>query len=398
MSVEKIREEARRRALALLEKNGITSVNKVFRGFDEQAVEAARRLGLDSSLDRAAYVQVNEEIVRSMLERRLARQGVVVKPLARALSEYPWLAKYYWSSLPVDHDVYTALVAVYGDDKGYVVYVPPGTVVETPIYVCLLVTVSGETQLLHNIVVLGDGAKATLITGCGASHGVGKVAHIGATEIYLGKGAELNYVMIHSWSPGSEVRPRTSISLGEGARYTEYYVSYGGVGVLDSELYARINGEAKMYSANIIVAEKSSKYSMKTLAKIIGEGGSAELVSRIIGHSGSHVRTEAVIEAEAPHAKGHIECLTLPLGRDAVVETVPVLRSRVESAELSHEAAIGKLNEDELAYLMARGLDEEQARAILLRGFLHVEVPGLPSSVKRLIASVEKTLAEKGAY
>ncbi len=389
--------EARERALRLLRSRGITSVGKVLRGFDEEAVEAAKRLGLDSALNRASYVQVNEEIVKTLMERRLRDLGVIVAPLGEALEKHSWLQEYYWRALPVDTDVYTALVEVYGEGKGYLVYVPPGVRVPQPIYVCLLVTASGETQLLHNIIVLGDGAEATIITGCGASHGAGRVAHIGVTETYLGKQASLNYVMIHSWTRGSEVRPRTAIILEEGARYTEYYMSYGGVGVLESRVVAKQEKGSRLYSASVILAEEETSYTLDTRALLLGEESSAELVSRIIGKEGSKAVNRAAIEAWAPRTRGHIECQALPLGDRAVVETVPVLRSYARGAELSHEAAIGKLNEDELAYLMARGLDEEQARAILLRGFIHVDVPGLPAPIKRLISSVEKTLAERHA-
>lgn len=389
--------EAREKALRLLRARGVTSISKVLRGFDEEAMRAAERLGLGSALGSASYVQVNEEIVKTLMERRLRSLGVVVLPLRDALEKYSWAREYYWRALPVDSDVYTALVEVYGEGKGYFVYVPPGTRVHQPIYVCLLVTASGETQLLHNIVVLGKGAEATIITGCGASHGAGRVAHIGATEIYLGEDASLNYVMIHSWTRGSEVRPRTSIVLEKGARYTEYYLSYGGVGVLESRVWARLGSSARLYSASVIVAEEGSSYTIGSKAVLLGEESSAELVSRIIGREGSKAVNKAIIEAHAPRARGHIECQALPLGRRTVIETVPVLRSYAEGAELSHEAAIGRLNEEELAYLMARGLDEDQARAILLRGFIHVDVPGLPESIKRLVESVEKTLAEKHA-
>ena len=397
MTAKAFSAEARERALRLLQSHGITSVGKVLRGFDEEAVEAAKRLGLEGALDQAGYVQVNEEIVRTLMERRLRNLGVIVAPLGEALEKHSWLQEYYWRALPVDTDVYTALVEVYGEGRGYLVYVPPGIRVPQPVYVCLLVTASGETQLLHNIIVLGDGAEATIITGCGASHGAGRVAHIGATEIYLGRGASLNYVMIHSWTRGSEVRPRTAIVLGEGARYTEYYMSYGGVGVLESRVVARQERGSRLYSASVILAEEDTNYTLDTRALLLGEESSAELVSRIIGKEGSKAVNRTAIEAWAPRTRGHIECQALPLGDRAVVETAPVLRSYARGAELSHETAIGKLNEDELAYLMARGLDEEQARAILLRGFIHVDVPGLPASIKRLISSVEKTLAEKHA-
>ncbi len=259
-----------------------------------------------------------------------------------------------------------------------------------------MVTATGETQLLHNIVVLEEGAEATLITGCGASHGIGKIAHVGATEIYLGRNSRLNYVMIHSWTPNSEVRPRTGIVLGEDARYTEYYLSHGGVGILESKVEAWQSRGASLYTASIVVAEES-QYSLDTRVYLEEDKSNAELISRVLGRGGSKVSTKAIIEAWHPDTKGHRECQALQLNNKAYVETIPILRSRTPGAELSHEAAIVKINEDELTYLMARGLDEEQARAILLRGFIHIDVPGMPKGVKKLIEGVERILAERHA-
>ncbi len=389
--------DARKRAIALLESKGVTRVTKVLRGFDERALEAAKRLGMDESINNAGYIQVNEEIVKTLMTRRLEKLGVIVAPLGEALEKHEWARKYYWRAMPADRDMYTALVEVYGEGEGYFIYVPKGVRVPQPIYVCLLITATGETQLLHNIVVLDEGASATLVTGCGASHGVGKIAHVGATEIYIGDNAELNYVMIHSWTPGSEVRPRSSIIVGRNAHYIEYYLSYGGVGVLDSQVEAIVGDNSSLYAATVIITGDESRYYLDTRVTLAGDHSSGELISRILGRGDSRTTSKLIVEARSSKSKGHIECQALQLDKKAFIETIPVLRSHNPGAELSHEAAIGKINEEELVYLMSKGLNEEQARAILLRGFLHINIPGIPGNIRKLIESVERMLAEKHA-
>lgn len=358
--------------------------------------DALEKLGLGRSvLGRAGYVQVNEEILRSIVARRLEQQGVLVMPLHEALEKLPWARGYYWRAVPVDADKYTAAVELYGGRKGYFIYVPPGARVEQPIYTCLLITEELEAQLVHNIVVVDEGAEANLVSGCGVSHGVTGALHVGVSEFYVKKGATLRYAMIHSWAPGVHVRPRTGVVVEEDGSYVNYYLIHGPVASVQSYPVVELQRGARLYSASIIVAEGDAVYDIGALARLRGQGASAELVSRVLARGSARVYARSRIEAHAPDTRGHIECLGLPLSGDAVIESIPELHSSVEGAELTHEAAIGRIAEEELEYLMSRGFTEDEARGLLLRGLLHVEVPGLPAPLRSLIRYVERTLAEK---
>ena len=366
------------------------------RGRGDGAEEALEKLGLGKdALQRAGYMQINEEIVRSVMARMLERQGVVVLPLYEALEKLPWARDYYWRAVPVDTDKYTASVEVYGKRLGYFIYVPPGVRVEQPIYTCLLITEELEAQLVHNIVVVDEGAEATLVTGCGVSHRVNKALHIGVSEFYVKRGAVLRFAMVHSWGRGVHVRPRTGVVVEEGGSYISYYLVHGPVASVQSYPRIELHSGARLYSASIIVGEGSSVYDVGTLAQLRGPGATAEIVSRIMARDSARVYARARIEAYAPDTRGHIECLGLPLSPNTMIESIPELSSTVEGAELTHEAAIGRIAEEELEYLMSRGFTEDEARSLLLRGFLHIEVPGLPPQVRSLIRYVERTLAEK---
>ncbi len=112
-------DESRERALKLLRSKGVSSVSRVLKGFDENAVEAARRVGLEEMLNTATYVQVNEAVIKTLMEERLRRMGVIVSQTSTALEDNPWAREYYWKAIQVDKDVYTALIEVYGEGKGY---------------------------------------------------------------------------------------------------------------------------------------------------------------------------------------------------------------------------------------------------------------------------------------
>jgi len=82
--------------------------------------------------------------------------------------------------------------------------------------------------------------------------------------------------------------------------------------------------------------------------------------------------------------KGHIECLGLLLSPKAVISSIPIITSRKQGALLSHEAAIGLIADEEIDYLMSRGFTEEEAKAVLVRGFMSIDAP-LPSSIKKQV-------------
>ncbi len=360
------------------------------------AKEPAQRLGLsDREVKQLSYVQVNEKAFYDIVLEGLRRQGVIVLSTREALEKIPWAKEYYWRSIPVDKDKYTAAVELYGSGQGYFIYVPPGVKVRYPIYTCLLIMDDRQAQLVHNIVVVDEGAELNLITGCATSHRVRAALHIGVSEFYVKRNARLSFAMIHAWGEGIHVRPRTSVVVEEGGSYVSYYLVYSNVASLQQYPSIKLKRSAKLHSATIIMGVGDSIYDTGTEAVLEEEGATAEIVSRVLARDNSWIAARARIVAYHKDTRGHIECLGLPLSRNATIKALPELESRVEGAELTHEAAIGKIAEEEIEYLMSKGFTEEEARALILRGFLRVDVPGLPIATRRIIDHVTHLLAEK---
>ena len=360
------------------------------------ASEPAKRIGLsEKEVSRAGYVQVDERIWYGIIVEGLKKQGVIVTSTGEALEKYPWVKDYYWRNIPVDLDKYTAAVELYSGGKGYFIYVPPGVKVKIPVYTCLLITSSWEAQFVHNIVIVGDGAELNLITGCAVPHKVAGALHIGVSEFYVGRNAKLSFAMIHAWGRGVHVRPRTSVRVMEGGSYVSYYLVHSDVASIQAYPSVRLDKNARTHTASIILGSSNSIYDIGSEAVLQGEGSSAEIVSRVIGRDESWIAARSRIKALASPSRGHIECLGLPLSKKATIIALPELESRIEGAELTHEAAIGKIAEEEIEYLMSKGFTEEEARALILRGFMRVEVPGLPLQTQRLIDATIKLLSEK---
>jgi len=118
-----------------------------------------------------------------------------------------------------------------------------------------------------------------------------------------------------------------------------------------------------------------------------------EIISRAIS-TGGNITARGYIEGNAPEVKGHLECRGLILNEGGTIHAIPELKGNLAGIDLSHEAAVGKIAEEEVEYLMARGLTREEATATIVRGFLRVDIEGLPpllaAEFKRAVEESEK--------
>ncbi len=361
----------------------------------EEFENTASSIGLDPAAAlKRGYVQVDETIILEPALRMLESHGVRVMTTGEALKRFELARKLYWSLISPDEDKYTGVVAAYWRGHGYFIYVPDGVRLREPIYACLFIARQGYPQILHNIVYVGDNAEVHLITGCATARRVTRALHISVTEIYVGRGSKLTYSMIHSWAPQVHVRPRSSVLVGRASSYTSYYIVFSSVASIQQYPRVRLEENATASTITIVAGRGSSIYDLGTEASLAGYNSSAKIVSRLVAWDEAKLVSRARIKALA-RGRGHIECSGLQLGERAVIETIPELYSEAPGADLTHEAAIGRIAEEELEYLMARGLSEDEALTMILHGFLAVEEPGLPLKVKKIIDATVRILAER---
>ena len=125
------------------------------------------------------------------------------------------------------------------------------------------------------------------------------------------------------------------------------------------------------------------------------KGTRAEIISRAIT-TGGEIIARGHIHGQVPEIKAHLECKGLILSDEGLIHAIPELEGNKKDIDLSHEAAVGKIAREEVEYLMARGLSEDEATATIVRGFLHVEIEGLPPELKaemdRAVEMSEKAL------
>jgi len=364
---------------------------------DERSVERITdRLGISGQVFRRVdYLQVNESVVAKAMSEKLVKHGAVVLPTREALRKLNWVSAYSWKLIEPTIDKYTAASYLYGRESGFFIYVPPGIKIMEPIYTCLFITKKNYAQLLHNIVVVDEGAELNLVTGCGVPDQPTKSLHVGVSEFYVGRGGKLTYTMIHAWAPEMVVRPRTAVEVLGGGEYVSYYVIYSPVESLQTYPRVYLRDRAKATLNSVVVGTGNSIYDVGSSVILKGGESSGEILSRNLSKGSSVIYARSRIEGAIGPSRGHIECLGLIDGPSAVIESLPEISSSTPEAVLTHEAAIGKISEEQLSYLMSKGFTEEEARAAIIKGFLSIEEPRLPHQVMEIVKRTIEYIASR---
>ena len=196
--------------------------------------------------------------------------------------------------------------------------------------------------------------------------------------------------MIHDWGEKVNVRPRTAIHVEEGGVIVSNYISLRPVGSLEMNPLTILDGKGAVARFNsILVATHDSWLDVGSRVMLNHPDTRAEIISRGITAGGTIIARGELI-GKVAGCKGHLECKGLIL-KDGLMHAIPELQGYVPGVDMSHEAAVGKIDQREIEYLMARGLDEDEAVSTIVRGFLNVQIEGLPPA---LAAEIDRAVTE----
>lgn len=352
------------------------------RKLDKEDAQTLLMAGIDTTGAGRSGSYLNMDHGCSLAESEI--KGLEIMDIRKALKKYGDLDGRFNSLVPADRDEFTKIVQenLHG---GYFVRVAQGVEVKDPVQSCLFIKSSGIGQAIHNVVIVEDNAKLHLITGCSVAKETKHGAHVGISEFFVGKNAELTFTMVHNWSEDTLVRPRTTGVVEAGGSFVSNYVLLKPV--KDVQMYPTINlnGEGAVARFNsVIVAPTGSYVDSGNRVLFNAPNTRAEIVARTVATGGGVIINRGFLGGNAAPAKGHLECRGLIIGSGRI-HAIPELDANADGVELSHEAAVGKIAQEEIEYLMARGLDEEEATSTIVRGFMNVDIMGLPETLKKVI-------------
>ncbi|HDI59831.1 MAG TPA: SufD family Fe-S cluster assembly protein [Desulfobacteraceae bacterium] len=326
---------------------------------------------------------------RSVVHCKTTQPGVEILGINEAAARYDWLKDYLWQHIRPDQDAYTTHSRKL-PHEGYFIRAEAGVKLDHPVQSCLYIAKQGFAQNVHNVVIAEPGSDLHIITGCATAPHLTTGLHIGISEFYVKKGARLTFTMIHDWGEKVDVRPRSVTVVEQGGVLVSNYISLRPLGTLQMFPTTYLKGPGAVGRFNsILVATRGSHLDVGSRIVLEAPETRAEIISRAITCGGDIIARGDLV-GKAAGIKAHLECKGLILN-DGLMQAIPELTGHVPGVEMSHEAAVGKIDRGEIEYLMARGLDEETAVSTIVRGFLNVDIEGLPPQLQ---AKLDQAIAD----
>ena len=246
-----------------------------------------------------------------------------------------------------------------------------GVAIENPVYFCFgLIPENGVQRIFINTLI-EEGARAQFIANCTFPNAI-NIQHLMNAEIELEKGASLSYFERHVHGPngGVQIVPVTKVRLSEGARFsTEFELIKGAAGVIDLDYAAEVGKDATVDMKTRIFGRLEDSIRIKESANLLGESSTGVLTSHIAIKDKASAIIENEIIADAPYARGHVDCKEI-VQDGARARAIPIVQVNNHLAHVTHEAAIGSVDSKQLETLLSRGLTEDEATDLIIEGLL----------------------------
>jgi Fe-S cluster assembly protein SufB len=324
--------------------------------------------------------QMDSETVYSSLKEEWERHGIIFVDMDTAVREYSDLVKAHISKcVPVRDNKFAALNSAFWSGGSFV-YVPPGVDVEIPLQAYFRINAQSLGQFERTIIIADEGSNVHYIEGCTAPQYTEAALHTGVIEIFVKKGAHARYTTIQNWSRNvyNLVTQRAVVdedglmewvdgNLGSGVTMKYPAVVLRGARARGEVLSIAFAADGQHYDAGAkaihLAPDTRSSITSKSISKGNGRSGFRGLVR---------------IARGAERAQSKILCDALLLDPESRSDTYPYIDVSEDDVRVEHEATVSKISEDQLFYLMSRGLSESQASAIIINGFLEPFVKELP--------------------
>ncbi len=259
------------------------------------------------------------------------------------------------------------------DKPGIDIHIRPGTKNES-LHIPVILTESGLHDVVYNDFYIGDDADVLIIAGCGI-HNCGDQSseHDGIHTFHVGRGARVRYVEKHygeGEGTGDRIlNPVTVIYQEENSLCEMEMVQIRGVTSTKRDTQATVGAGAKLILTERLMTHGKQTADSDVTITLAGKDAAAQVISRTIARDDSVQVFHPCVIGDAP-SRAHVQCDSIIMDR-ATVRSVPEIAANHADAQLVHEAAIGKINSDQIMKLMTFGMTEEEAEAIIIECFLH---------------------------
>jgi len=349
----------------------------------ETIKETFERLGIPEAEQKflaGVGAQYESEMVYHSIQEQLANQGVIFKSIENGLRDHPDLFREYFGTvIPIEDNKFAALNSAVWSGGSFV-YIPPGVKVDLPLQAYFRMNEPDAGQFERTLIIADEGSWAHYVEGCTAPIYTTDSFHSGVIEIIVKKGARFRYTTIQNWSNNMynlvtqraivhENATMEWVDANMGSKLTMkypscYLVGEGAHGEILSMAFAG-KGQHQDTGGKVIhvAPNTSSKITSKSISK---DGGRASYRGLLKVHK------------EAVNSRSNVVCDALLMDENSRSDTYPYIEIDTEDVSVGHEASVSKVGEEQLFYLMSRGLSEEEATTMVVSGFIEPLVKELP--------------------
>jgi len=324
--------------------------------------------------------QYESEMVYHSLREEWEKQGVIFDSIEDGLKNHPDLFREYFGTvIPTQDNKFAAMNAAVWSGGSFV-YIPPGVHLDTPLQAYFRVNQERMGQFERTLIICDEGASAHYIEGCTAPVYSTESFHSGVIEIVVKKNARFRYTTIQNWSNNmyNLVTQRAVVHEGANMEWLD--------GNLGSKLTMKypscyLVGEGA-HGEILSIAYSGDGQHQDTGGKVVHVAPytTSSIISKSIskGHGRSTYRGLCKVHKGAHHARSNVECDALLINDTSRTDTYPYIEIEENDANVGHEASVSKIGEEQLFYLTSRGISEEEAMAMIVRGFIEPIAKELP--------------------
>ncbi|MBV7432138.1 Fe-S cluster assembly protein SufB [Dermabacteraceae bacterium P13115] len=342
------------------------------------------RLGIPEAekqrLVAGVAAQYESEVVYHQIREDLEKQGVIFLDTDTGLREHPELfEEYFGTVIPSGDNKFAALnTAVWSG--GSFVYVPPGVHVDIPLQAYFRINTENMGQFERTLIIADEGSYVHYVEGCTAPIYKSDSLHSAVVEIIVKKNARVRYTTIQNWSNNvyNLVTKRTTVEAGGTMEWVD-----GNIGSKVTMKYPAVwlMGEhARGETLSIAFAGEGQHQDTGSKMVHMAPNTSSSIVSKSVSRGGgrSSYRGLVQVQESAHNSASNVLCDALLVDTQSRTDTYPYVDVRVDDVQMGHEATVSKVSEEQLFYLMSRGMEETEAMAMIVRGFIEPIARELP--------------------
>ena len=349
----------------------------------DQIKKTFERLGIPEAERKflsGVGAQYDSEVVYHSVREDLQKLGVVFMGTDQGMKEYPEIfKKYFGTVVPAEDNKFAALNSAVWSGGSFV-YVPKGVDVPLPLQAYFRINGQNTGQFERTLIVVDEGASLHYIEGCTAPNWATDSLHVAVVEVIALPGAKVRYTTIQNWSNDvyNLVTKRAHAHAGATVEWidantgAQLTMKYPGIYLLGEKAHAEI--------VSVAVASKGQHQDTGAKAVHLAPNTTSRIVGKSVCKDGGVATYRGTVRV-APGATGvttSVRCDALILDEGSRSETYPYIDIQEDHTSMSHEATVGRVSDDQIFYLMSRGMTENEATNLIVQGFLEVFTKELP--------------------